>query len=133
VIIVENDHVIQTFTTNRADQSLGIRILPGRTKRNNNLFDSHVFKSSAKVTAVCRVSVVYQILWGFIVRESFDDLLRSPLGGRMLCDVEMNNSPTMVEYDDKTIHNSKRCRRHCKEIDSSDLAGVVSKESVPCL
>src|SRR5208283_4783246 len=39
--LIEHHHMIQTFTTNRADESLNVSTLPGRPRCRQHLFDSH--------------------------------------------------------------------------------------------
>ncbi len=42
MLLVEDDDVVQALSLNRADQALHIRILPGRSPRRDNLFNTHV-------------------------------------------------------------------------------------------
>ena len=45
MISVQDDHVVETFTAYRADDSLGVRILPRRTRRDEDFFDAHAAPS----------------------------------------------------------------------------------------
>src|SRR5262245_34305275 len=42
VALAENDSVIQTFAADRADETLGVGILPGRSRRSDDLGDAHL-------------------------------------------------------------------------------------------
>jgi hypothetical protein len=45
---VDCDQVIQALSTNRADQTLNVRGLPGRSRRDDDILDAHVFHTPQK-------------------------------------------------------------------------------------
>jgi len=52
VVLVEHDHVVETFAADRADQALDAGILPGRAWRHELLFQSEVKGSPHKFQTV---------------------------------------------------------------------------------
>ncbi len=54
---VEHDQVVETFPTYRADDSLAVGILPGRTCRGRDLVDAHGLDPLLEVIAIDVVPV----------------------------------------------------------------------------
>jgi hypothetical protein len=50
--LVENDHVIETLSPQRADQTLDVRILPGTRRGRDDFRDAHACQSPPKDVAV---------------------------------------------------------------------------------
>ncbi len=83
VCFVENDHVIQAFSPDRADQPFNIRRLPS---------PNEIFRR-------------------LIPRERFDQLLRRPYSCRVLGDVEMNDDGHGVAPGSSTALETSRSAR----------------------
>jgi len=98
-------------------RSLGERILPGGTWCREDLGDAHTLHSPAKLTSVDGVSIAEEIAWRRIVGEGFDDLLSRPSGGGRIRDVEVYDSPAMVQQDHEHVEDSERRSRHDEEVD----------------
>jgi hypothetical protein len=64
--LVQDDHVIQHLTTNTANQTFHIRILPGRSRRNQDLFDAHMPDVLLKERAVDAVPIAQEIPGGSV-------------------------------------------------------------------
>ena len=97
---IEYNYVIQALSPDAANQSLHIRILPGRARGRNYLFNTEAFHSIAESSTVDAVTVAYQIAWSRVERESFHYLLGSPFRSRMIRRIEVNNfSPFVVQND----------------------------------
>ena len=96
VRFVENDHVSQAFSPDRSDQPFNIRRLPRRSEGCSNLLDAHVLDSLSNIIAVDRVAIPNEIFRRLIPRERFDQLLRRPYSCRVLGDVEMNDTTTVM-------------------------------------
>ncbi len=63
--LVQHDHVVQAFPADRADDSLDLRILPGRVGRNENLLDAESMGTSREVVVVDAITV-----WDHVARSS---------------------------------------------------------------
>jgi len=59
--LVEHNHMIEAFPPDGADDALGIRILPRRTRAGDRPLDSHAFDAVAKTYAVSAVAITDQI------------------------------------------------------------------------
>ena len=55
--LVDDDHVIETLSSNRADQAFDIRILPWTRRRGNDFGEAHASHSALKHVAVDAVSI----------------------------------------------------------------------------
>ena len=77
----KHNHMIQTFTPNTADQSFRIGILPRRSRRRDNFFDSHSGYTTAKILSVYLVAISEKESWCSVLREAFDELLCRPDSG----------------------------------------------------
>src|SRR2546429_9225193 len=84
VAFAENQDVIQTLASDRADESLGERILPGAKRRRQDFTDAHALHALAEGVAVDGVAIAEEIGRGGIVGEGVHDLLGRPSSAGML-------------------------------------------------
>ena len=63
------DHVVETFPSDRADQSLRVPILPRRARSNRFVADAHVAQSVPDGSAVDLIPIADQVARGLIPRE----------------------------------------------------------------
>ena len=131
--LVEHDHVLKALAFDRTDDPLRVRILPWRSRRTDDFFDTHMFDPLAEETAVNSVAVTNQKSWRFVIRKGFDDLLRGPFRRRMCGDVETNNAPTIMTQDDERKQEAKGRRWNSEEVDTNDVSEVVIQERSPGL
>jgi hypothetical protein len=89
--------VVQALPSNRADESLGVWILPGTSRCCENLLDAQRLDSQSNFSTVPVIAIADEILGGLSVCERLYDLLRRPSPGRMLPDIEMQDLATMSE------------------------------------
>jgi hypothetical protein len=80
---VEDEEVIQTFSTNRADHPLDVGVLPGSTRRSDDLSDIHRRDPLAEDRAATGIAIAQQKARSRIPRERFGYLTRQPARGRM--------------------------------------------------
>ena len=84
----KSDDVIRALSANRTDDALDVRVLPGRLPGADRLFDSHRHELLLEGAAVDRVAITMKVSRNVaLTGERFDDLLRRPLGRRVLRDV----------------------------------------------
>ena len=79
VSLAEDEHVIQTFAADRADQALRERVLPGAVRRRQDFVDPHALHSVAKRLAIDLVTIAQEIGRRGVVRERVHDLLGGPV------------------------------------------------------
>ena len=130
---VQHDHVVQAFATDGTDDSLSVGILPGRSWRRRNFANLHAFHAVLEIVAKDAVAISKKKSRRFFVRESVDDLQRSPFGIGIRRDVEVNDlSPIVPEYHENLEHSKGR-RQHGNEVARSNVGKVVSEERPPSL
>jgi hypothetical protein len=78
MVLVEDHHVVQTFTPNGPDDAFDIRSLPRGAWCNENLFDSEGMNATHEVLAVDTVAVTDQIAGDRVPRKRFDELSAGP-------------------------------------------------------
>src|SRR4051794_5588682 len=59
--------------------------------------------------------------------------MSGPLGGRMCCDREVNNGPTLMRQHQEHIQNLKANRRHGEEIYGDKALQMIVQERAPGL
>jgi hypothetical protein len=95
-----------------------------------HFFNLHPFHPALKFRSVDRISISEQIARSGIIREGFDDLLSGPLGCRMLCHIEMNDLPALVEEDDEAVQNAEidcRDREHEHAVMPHNLMSYLTR------
>ena len=101
--LIDNDDVIEKLSTNRSDQALDVRILPGRPGCRDQLGDAHVGNAFPKTPAEDRITVALKVAGRRVPGERLQDLQGRPLGCRVRGDVEVNDSATF-EFQDHESH-----------------------------
>ena len=133
VPFIENNEMTKALASNRSDDSLDVRRLPGRTVRNHHLLGAHVCDSASEELTVDRVTIADQLARRFVVRERFDDLLSRPFCARVSRYVEMNNHATVMAENNEGEQDAKRCGRNGEEVDGGDITNMIVEESMPGL
>ena len=93
--------MVQTLPSNRADQSLGVWILPWTLRCSENLPHAKGLDSQSNLSTVPAVAIADQVTGSVSVCERLYDLLRGPSPGRMLSHMEMQHLATIVFQDEK--------------------------------
>jgi hypothetical protein len=114
--LVDDDHVIETFSSNRSDQAFDVRILPRTRWRRDNLDDAHASQSVPEDLAVDTVAIAVQPAGRRVVRKSVDHLLGGPRGCRMVRDVHVHDVPAVMRQDDHYEQYPTGECRHGEEI-----------------
>ena len=64
--LAEDDHVIEALTSDRADQSFSIAVLPRRSRRCRSVANAHRANAARKRVAVSTVAITNEVLWRHI-------------------------------------------------------------------
>src|SRR5262245_19045888 len=128
MILIEDVQMIEAFSANTSNYSFRIRILERRMGCRDHFFNLHPFHPALKFRSVDRIPISEQIAASGIIRESFDDLLSDPLGCRMLCHIEMNYLPALVEELDEAVRNAEIDRRDRVKIYGRNLIHIIGKK-----
>jgi hypothetical protein len=129
--LVDHNYMVQALAANRADDSLDVCILPGRSWRRNDLRDPHSPSPLLKAFPVRRVAVSQEVAWRGIPRKCLGDLAGEPTCGRMLGDIQMQNLPSRVAEDNAHVQQAKRGGDDHKHIDGGDAVHLIAQEGPP--
>ena len=72
---IQNDEVVQALSSDRANQALGVRILPGTLRRSQHLFDPECRDPLTNIVSVDAVPISDQISGWITIGEGFYNLL----------------------------------------------------------
>jgi hypothetical protein len=74
------------------------------------------------------ITISYQVARHRVVGKRFHDLLRRPTGGWVFCNVEMDNTATVMREDDENIQDaelygcrSPKSHRHLNQNETSEV------------
>ena len=129
--LVEDDHVVETLTSNGADYPFDKWILPRGARCGKDLLDPETVDASIEVRSVGLVSIPYQVPRRRVPWKSIDHLLRRPLGRRMFGDIEMNDTATVVAKDDEDEQNSEGCGRQSEKVERHQVLCMIIKKAPP--
>jgi len=82
VLFIQDDHVIQAFSPQRAHDPFGNGVLPGRVRGGWRVFQPETFDGSLEIVAEYFVIVSNDVFRGIIKSKGFAKLLNGPLGMR---------------------------------------------------
>ena len=99
VVLVEHDHVVQTFPAEGTDQALDAGILPGRTRCNEFLFHAQVLNSAHKFQTVNAIAIAEEMTGRLGVGKRFGQLLRGPGCRWRISNIEVENLAALVRQD----------------------------------
>src|SRR6267154_5271961 len=128
------DHdVIQAFSTDRANQPLGMPILPGCARRNRVIPDAHRRNAPLEGTTVAGVAVADQMGRRLVPRKGLGNLARDPLRRRMVGHAQQDQTPSFMPQDHQDKQQPKVDCRDYKEVHGPDPRRMVTQERLPCL
>ena len=99
--LVENNDVIQTLSSNAADNALDIRVLPRTPWCDGTFFHSQPADPFSKMTSIDGIAITQQVFRRRLPGKGFDKLLRRPLGSWMLRRIKVDNPPSIMGQDDE--------------------------------
>src|SRR3982074_2967167 len=133
VRFAKHDHVVETFTADRADQSLNVSILPGRSGCDRMAPNAHCSDPLQEDWTIRGVSIPNEISRRVVPRERLGDLAREPLRGWVCRHAKRHPKSSSVAHNDKTIQNLECNRRQDKEIDCRGAVAVIVWKRPPAL
>jgi hypothetical protein len=85
----------------------------------------------------------FQSILGITIKEDeprsgskwkcFSQLLDDPLACRMLCDIEMQDTPTIVTDDEKAVEHAEGDRRNSEEVHRGNRFSVIAEKGKPAV
>jgi len=131
--LIQDDHMVEAFSTDTPDQSFDERILPRTSWCGNHLLDAHVLDALLEVPTIDTVTISQKVSGCFIPWESIDDLLGSPLGSWIRGDVEMQDAPSVMSQDQEDEEDLIPHGWYDEEVDGRDVSDVILQEALPGL
>ena len=119
----KHDHVVETFAADRADESLNISILPGRSGCDRVVPNAHGTDPLHEDWTIRGISIPNEISRRVVPRERLGDLARDPVRGWVCRHAKRHPKSSSVAHNDKTIQNLECDRRQNKEVDRRDAVG----------
>jgi hypothetical protein len=105
VRFAKHDHVVETFATDRADESLNASILPARSGCDRMVPNAHRTDPLQEDPTIRGVSIPNEISRHLVPRERLGDLPRDPLRGWVCRHAKRHPKSSSVTHNDKTIQN----------------------------
>ena len=131
MLLVEDDHVVETLTSNGADHPFDKWILPRGARCGKDLFYPETVDATIEVHSVALVSVPYQVPRRRVPWKRIDHLLRRPLSRRMFGDIEMNDTATVVAKDDEDEQNFEGCGRQSEKVERHQVVCMIIEKAPP--
>src|SRR5262245_19545490 len=125
--------MVQALAPYGAHQSLGVRILPRRSRGCQNFLHPHVPNSWTKRIPIDRIAVMQEVAGNTVPGEGLGYLLCRPFRGGMRGNVEMKYPPPMVSQSDKYEQNSKTESGDHEKIGRDQILHMIVEKGAPCL
>ena len=113
---IKDDEVVQTLSADRADEPLGVWILPGAAGRREDFLDLQRRDTRPNVAAINAVPIPQQIARSVMLGEGLDNLLRRPGRGGVFRHVEVQHLPTTMFQHDEHEQNLQGDRGDGEEV-----------------
>ena len=128
---VDHDDVIEAFASNRADDALGERILPGRPRGDEDLAHPQGFHPPYERVAVDGISIAEEVLGRRLFWEALDQLVSGPSGGGVVGNVDVDEFATVVSKNQEAEEQVEGEGRDDEEVDGDNLADMLLKKGAP--
>ena len=129
--LVQRDDMIEQLAAATSHPALGHAILPRALHRCLQTFYFHGSNRRRNFESILCVVVKDEELGGGLVREGFAHLLDNPGTGRIPCDIEVQDSSTVVADDEENLKDVEGERRDREEIHCRDGFAVITQERQP--
>src|SRR5947209_8680245 len=133
VVLVEDDHMVQTFSAKCPDDAFGDRVRPRRSNGRGDGIDTDPSGSLAEVAPVHHVSIPQQMARLLAPRCRLDELAPDPGSGRVRRDVDMHQLAPTVGNEDQHVQGLEGERGHREQISSPEVVRMVGQERAPGL
>src|SRR5262245_14729758 len=133
MIFAEHNHIIETFSPDRADEPLHIWTLPRTVWCSDHFLNLHPLYPPTELLAIYLVAIPEQVTRNRVFRKGLDHLLRGPGCGRISSHIEVNNAPAIVRQYHQHEEHAKCGGRNGEKVDRHYLFDMVIKEGAPGL
>jgi hypothetical protein len=116
VSLVEHDHLIQQFSAATTHPTFGNPVLPRTPIGRSNRLAAHGFDHFRDFFIILSISMQDEVARCGVFGKGLSQLLHDLLAGRVLSDVEVEDSPPAVADHEEAVKHTESCRRHREQI-----------------
>src|SRR6266704_3218564 len=117
------DEMVETFPSDRPDQSFRKTVLPRRAASDGFVTDAHSSHAACNHRAVDTIPITDQIAWSLVPRECLADLASNPLGSGICGD----GNPDQARSD--LCSHPKKIERHLRSSWHSARSEMQSRKA----
>lgn len=125
VTLIEDDHVIETFAADGANDALHIGVLPRRSRCSDDLLNTHRLDTVTEGLTIGSITVSQQKARRAVPGEGLGHLAREPDLGRVLGDVKVNDVAAVVAEDNEDVEKPKGRSHNDEHVDGGSLAHMI--------
>ncbi len=130
---VEDDEMVQTFPSDRANEALAIRILPWGMRSGEHLVNSHGMDGCRERLAINSVAIAQQVAWRTIPGEGLNQLPGRPFCGGMRGYAKVKESAAIMRQNQENEEQTESRRGNHKEVGRDQFLGMILQEGPPGL
>ena len=116
MLLAEDDNMIKTFSSDRANQPFGMSVLPWRVWCCRSVTNPHRAKSPFEYRTIDAAAIANEIFRRAFPAAGFGELPGDPFGGRMRRHSQPQHPASVVSEDQQPIQKPKRERRNDKQV-----------------
>lgn len=129
----EHDDMVEALTSDRADETFNMAVLPRRAGRNGSVPDTHRSEPPCDDGAVTAIPIADGVSRCLIPWERLGDLARDPLCRGVRGDISQDRRPSLKTQDRQTIQESEADGRYDEEVNGCNLWRMIVEEGPPAL
>ncbi len=133
VAFVNCDDVIQEITPATPYPTLCHSILPRTFERGADRTHAEGSNRCGDFQSILGITIKDDEPWSGFKWKCFSQLLDDPQACRMLCDIEVQDAPTIVTDNEKAIERAESDRRNSKEVHRGNRFPVITEKGKPAL
>jgi hypothetical protein len=133
VAFVNCNDVIQEITAATPYPTLCDSILPRTRERGADRTHAQRLNCCRDFQSILGITIKDDEPWSGFKWKCFSQLLDDPQACRMLCDIEMQNAPTIVTDDEEAIERAEGDRRNSEKVHRGDRFPVITEKGKPAL
>jgi hypothetical protein len=133
MVLVVDENVVETFASNRADETLDVAVRFWRQNGRANDPDARAFSDIIEDGAKLGVVVAQKELRSLTTRGQFPKLLGQPLAAGSARSDDAKDSPGFEVHDDECEVATEPEVTHFEKVAAPDPWGLVSEECRPAL
>jgi len=130
---MEDDEMVQTFPSDRANEALAIGILPRGVRSGENLVNPHRMDGCRERLDINSVAIAQQVAWRTIPGEGLNQLPGCPFCRGMRGYAKVKESAAIVRQNQKNEEQTERRCRNQKEVCRDQFLGMIFQEGPPGL